>query len=231
MTAGRRIRVCLIPVRLLAMLTGRISATAPAGRTVGPRRRADATGRTAMRRLLILRCRSCCCSRGCDMVVLSPVGLHRRAAARPAGHLDAADALIIIPVMVLTVFFAWRYSAKRERALRSRLAPLHQPRAGDLGGAAADHHLPRRDHLGRHPPARPVPPARRASASAGRCRRTSTPLEVQVVALDWKWLFIYPQYGIATVNDAAAPVDRPIRFHLTSAVGDERLLRAGAGRA
>ena len=42
------------------------------------------------------------------------------------------------------------------------------------------------------------------------------PLEVQVVALDWKWLFIYPQYGIATVNDVAAPVDRPVRFHLTS---------------
>jgi len=37
-----------------------------------------------------------------------------------------------------------------------------------------------------------------------------------VVALDWKWLFIYPQYGVATVNELAAPVDRPIRFHITS---------------
>ena len=57
------------------------------------------------------------------------------------------------------------------------------------------------------------------------------PLEVQVVALDWKWLFIYPQHGIATVNELAAPVDRPIRFQLTVVVGDELLLRAGAGRA
>ena len=39
---------------------------------------------------------------------------------------------------------------------------------------------------------------------------------VQVVSMDWKWLFIYPQYGVATVNELAAPVDRPITFLLTS---------------
>jgi cytochrome o ubiquinol oxidase subunit 2 len=42
------------------------------------------------------------------------------------------------------------------------------------------------------------------------------PLVVEVVSLDWKWLFIYPEQGIATVNELAAPVDRPIRFKLTS---------------
>jgi cytochrome o ubiquinol oxidase subunit 2 len=42
------------------------------------------------------------------------------------------------------------------------------------------------------------------------------PLQVDVVALDWKWLFIYPDYGIATVNELAAPVDRPIEFRITS---------------
>ena len=39
---------------------------------------------------------------------------------------------------------------------------------------------------------------------------------VEVVALDWKWLFIYPEQGIATVNELAAPVDRPIGFKITS---------------
>lgn len=43
------------------------------------------------------------------------------------------------------------------------------------------------------------------------------PLQVQVVALDWKWLFIYPEEGIATVNEMAVPVDRPVEFTLTSA--------------
>jgi cytochrome o ubiquinol oxidase subunit 2 len=42
------------------------------------------------------------------------------------------------------------------------------------------------------------------------------PLRVDVVALDWKWLFIYPEYNIATVNEMAAPVDRPIDFHITA---------------
>jgi cytochrome o ubiquinol oxidase subunit II len=44
----------------------------------------------------------------------------------------------------------------------------------------------------------------------------SKTLEVQVVALDWKWLFIYPQLGIATVNELAAPVDVPITFKITA---------------
>jgi cytochrome o ubiquinol oxidase subunit 2 len=42
------------------------------------------------------------------------------------------------------------------------------------------------------------------------------PLVVEVVALDWKWLFIYPEQGIAAVNEMAAPVDRPIQFKITS---------------
>lgn len=42
------------------------------------------------------------------------------------------------------------------------------------------------------------------------------PLQVQVVALDWKWLFIYPELGIASVNELAAPVDVPIEFHITA---------------
>ncbi len=41
-------------------------------------------------------------------------------------------------------------------------------------------------------------------------------LEVQVVALRWKWLFIYPEQKIATLNYVAAPVDRPIHFSLTA---------------
>jgi len=42
------------------------------------------------------------------------------------------------------------------------------------------------------------------------------PLRVQVVSLDWKWLFIYPEEGIATVNQLTIPVDTPVSFELTS---------------
>ena len=43
------------------------------------------------------------------------------------------------------------------------------------------------------------------------------PVEVQVVALDWKWLFIYPRQGIASVNQLVIPVGAPVHFSITSA--------------
>jgi cytochrome o ubiquinol oxidase subunit 2 len=43
------------------------------------------------------------------------------------------------------------------------------------------------------------------------------PLEVQVVSLDWKWLFIYPEQGIATVNQLVVPAGTPVHFSITSA--------------
>jgi len=42
------------------------------------------------------------------------------------------------------------------------------------------------------------------------------PINVDVVSMDWKWLFIYPDYNIATVNELAFPVDTPVNFRITS---------------
>lgn len=42
------------------------------------------------------------------------------------------------------------------------------------------------------------------------------PVVVQVVALPWKWLFIYPEQGVASVNELAIPVDRSIEFQITA---------------
>jgi cytochrome o ubiquinol oxidase subunit II len=45
---------------------------------------------------------------------------------------------------------------------------------------------------------------------------TAKPLRVQVASLDWKWLFIYPDQGLASVNYLAIPVGTPVAFELTS---------------
>jgi cytochrome o ubiquinol oxidase subunit 2 len=45
---------------------------------------------------------------------------------------------------------------------------------------------------------------------------TVRPVTVQVVSLDWKWLFIYPEQGIASVNHLTVPVGTPVSFELTS---------------
>jgi cytochrome o ubiquinol oxidase subunit II len=152
---------------------------------------------------------------GCDMVVLSPAG---HIAEQQRDLLISSTLLmllIVVPVMGLTAYFAWRYSEKR----RSRYDPeWHHSASLELviwaaplmiiiclgaitwtGTHLLDPFRPLREIGDR----RPVPV-------------NEPPLDVQVVALDWKWLFIYPQYGVATVNDLAAPIDRPIRFHLTS---------------
>ena len=46
---------------------------------------------------------------------------------------------------------------------------------------------------------------------------TGSPVRIQVVSLDWKWLFIYPDQGIATINSLTVPAGAPLRFELTSA--------------
>jgi cytochrome o ubiquinol oxidase subunit 2 len=42
------------------------------------------------------------------------------------------------------------------------------------------------------------------------------PINVEVVSLDWKWLFIYPDLHIASVNEMAMPVGTPVSFNITS---------------
>ena len=53
----------------------------------------------------------------------------------------------------------------------------------------------------------------RSSPSPSPSRRSN----VEVVSLDWKWLFIYPEQGIATVNQLVVPAGTPVSFRLTSA--------------
>jgi cytochrome o ubiquinol oxidase subunit 2 len=152
---------------------------------------------------------------GCDAVVLAPAG---HVAAQQRDLLVTSTLLmliIVIPVMGLTAFFAWRYSEKRHSRYEPRwshstalelviwTAPLMIIICIGAITWTGTHLLDPFRPLTQVDHRRPVP-------------ENTPPLEVQVVALDWKWLFIYPEYGVAAVNDVAAPVDRPIRFHLTA---------------
>lgn len=153
---------------------------------------------------------------GCNTVVMNPSG----DVAAQQSHLVTVSTLlmllIIVPVIALTILFAWRYrqsnkTAKYEpdwdHSTRLELiiwgAPLLIIIVLGLLTWISTHTLD------------PYRPLQRIDAQ--RAVSTSVkPLEVQVVALDWKWLFIYPEQGIATVNELAAPVDVPVRFKITS---------------
>ena len=116
--------------------------------------------------------------------------------------------VVVVPVILATLGFAWWYRSSNGRASRST-DEGYEGRTEFvvwsipalivilLGGVI---------WIGAHQldPRAPIP-------------AKADPLRVDVVALDWKWLFIYPDQGIAAVNQLVVPVGTPINFRLTSA--------------
>jgi len=150
------------------------------------------------------------------MVLLHPSG----DVAAQQGHLLVQSTelmlLIIVPVILLTLAFAWHYRQSNRAAtyapewdhsIKLELviwaAPLMIIIALGALTWISTHTLD------------PYRPLDRIDAQHGIGAEVE-PLVVDVVALDWKWLFIYPEQGIATVNELAAPVDVPIRFRITA---------------
>ncbi|TPK66814.1 ubiquinol oxidase subunit II [Mesorhizobium sp. B2-4-15] len=153
---------------------------------------------------------------GCDLVVLAPAG---DVAAQQRDLLVVSTLLmlvIIVPVMALTVFFAWRY--RQSNASATYTPDWDHSTKLELVIWAAPLLiiicLGALTWLGTHL----LDPYRRIDRieSGQPVTQLHKPLRVEVVALDWKWLFIYPDYGIASVNELAAPVNQPIDFRITS---------------
>jgi cytochrome o ubiquinol oxidase subunit 2 len=137
----------------------------------------------------------------------------------PQGPIAAADKMILIdsiaimlaivvPTIVAIFAFAWYFRASNTKAFywpdweysgRLELVVWSIPALTVilLGGVA---------WIGSHQldPARPV-------------EGTGQGVTIQAVSLDWKWLFIYPDQRIATVNTLTVPVGAPLHFQLTSA--------------
>jgi cytochrome o ubiquinol oxidase subunit 2 len=59
-------------------------------------------------------------------------------------------------------------------------------------------------------------PATRQDDPYTRLAERGAPIRVQAIGLDWKWVFIYPEQGIATVNELAVPTGRAVQVELTS---------------
>src|SRR6516164_8988305 len=116
--------------------------------------------------------------------------------------------VVVVPVIVATLAFAWWYRASNTHATRS-LDESYESRVEFvvwsipaltvilLGGVI---------WIGSHQldPRAPI-------------QGKSDPVRVDVVALDWKWLFIYPDHGVASVNQLVIPAGAPVEFRLTSA--------------
>jgi cytochrome o ubiquinol oxidase subunit 2 len=153
---------------------------------------------------------------GCKLVTMDPSG---DVAVQQRNLIIASTALmllVIVPVIALTFIFAWRYRASNPDAtydpdwhhstqLEVAIWTVPLLIIIALGAMAwvSTHTLDPFRPLSRIAPNRPVP-------------ADVKPLRVEVVALDWKWLFIYPELGVASLNEMAAPVNVPISFRITS---------------
>ena len=168
---------------------------------------------------------------GCNAVLVNPSG-DIATQQRDLIYISTAlMLLIIIPVIALTFWFAWRYRQAANRPdydpdwdhstqleLVIWAAPLLIIIALGAVTWISTHTLDPYRPLSRLDAERPMP-------------ADAKPLVVEVVALDWKWLFFYPEQGIALVNEMAAPVDRPITFKITaSAVMNSFFIPALAGQ-
>ena len=145
---------------------------------------------------------------GCSYALMDPHGPISRQEKLILIDSTAIMLAIVIPVIIATLAFAWWFRAGNPKATRH----LDWDYSGRiefivwaipalvilfLGGIAwiSSHDLD--------------PPKAIESKVAT--------LDVEVVALDWKWLFIYPDAGVASVNRLVLPVGTPVRFHMTSA--------------
>ncbi|MGJ7514871.1 ubiquinol oxidase subunit II [Pseudomonas baetica] len=144
---------------------------------------------------------------GCNMTLLNPkgqVGLDERNLIITATLLML---LVVIPVIVMTFLFAWKYRAsntsatytpKWNHSTKIEIAvwavPIMIIIALGYVTYKSTHALD---------PYKPL-------------ESDVKPVTIEVVALDWKWLFIYPEQGIATVNKIVFPAHTPINFRITS---------------
>jgi cytochrome o ubiquinol oxidase subunit 2 len=116
--------------------------------------------------------------------------------------------IVVVPVIVLTLAFAWWFRASNRRAAYRPdwsysgkvefsiwIIPLLIVLFLAAVAWGSSHELD---------PYRPL-------------RGANQRLRVEVVAMDWKWLFIYPELGVASVNELALPLDTPVTMDITSA--------------
>ena len=144
---------------------------------------------------------------GCEGGVLDPHGPVGKAERVILYDSTVIMLAVIIPVILLTLAFAWWFRARNSRA-RYRPDWEYSGRIEMiiwsipalvilfLGGIA---------WTGSHDLEPSVP-----------LNQSTAPLDIEVISLDWRWLFIYPHEGIASLNRLVVPAGVPLRFRLTS---------------
>ncbi len=149
---------------------------------------------------------------GCKLALLDPKGVI--AAQEKQLLLDAVMLMLIvvIPVILLTFWIAWRYRA-------SNLKTKYSPHWGhstilELGWWLIPCVIIAILAVMTWRTSHELDPYKPVQVMVNQTE--VKPITIEAVALDWKWLFIYPDQHVATVNFVQIPVNTPIRFLITS---------------
>lgn len=145
---------------------------------------------------------------GADVTLLNPKGLIAREETELIILSVAVMAIIAVPTLFFLYYFAWKYRESNTRATYNPNSSHGKLFAAGLWLLptvfviilavfmwSATHRLEPQKALAETP---------------------NKPITIQVVAMRWKWLFIYPDQKIATVNFVQIPVNTPVRFELTA---------------
>ena len=114
--------------------------------------------------------------------------------------------IVAVPVFVLLFFFAWKYRAGNTKA--TYMPNWEHAKVDELIWWAIPFEIVLILGALTWSSTHELDPPKPLSAEP--------PLVVKVVALEWKWLFIYPSLDVASVNYVALPVSQPVRFEITS---------------
>jgi cytochrome o ubiquinol oxidase subunit II len=150
---------------------------------------------------------------GCAGGVLQPKGPIGAADAKILLNAVGIMSAIVVPTIVALVAIGWWFRASNTRA-RYQPSFVYSGRLEIIVWAIpilVIMFLGGLTWIGAHEldPYRPI--------ASNTSNSKVPPLAVQVVSLDWKWLFIYPQQRVASVNELVIPERTPVHFFLTSA--------------
>ncbi len=145
--------------------------------------------------------------RGHDVVLLNPKGLIAQEQKHLMLFVTATLLTIAIPTLLLFYFFAWKYRESNNKATYDATTHHGKFFTFSLWAIPTLVVLVLTSHM--WPAAHNLDPPKAIATNA-------EPMTIQVIALRWKWLFIYPDQNIASVNFVQIPVDTPVQFELTA---------------
>lgn len=144
---------------------------------------------------------------GTDIALLNPKGLIAQKQFNLMIFSVAVILVVLIPTLIILYSFAWKYRERNDKATYD--SRDHNSKLLVFSMWSIPTIIMLMLAFVMWPATHDLHPRKSIAADA-------KPITIQVIAMRWKWLFIYPEQNIATVNFIQIPTDTPIKFELSA---------------